>query len=446
VLDDVAHDAPEVRVPAGLYRTARRAHRRRLRWSAAAVAIAVLVVSGYAVASARWTGQVAAGGRPGLPSRVVNPPLWTETVQRSPAGPASVAFTAGKGTVQSDYDDVKLEWWRDGHTAATSVVVGLQSDTYRVARGVYWVGTELSPDGRYLLTGEGMIEDLATGEVRPVPNLDKNAWGAWSADGHRIIGTGNAAMTVLAWPSAQVEWRLRLPAAPAGGADPYFFPHGKALSPDGSLAAVENDGRLSVYRRDGTPLWSQRMGHDQVAGRAAWRADGRLAVLRRGDATCPACPQRMSPYPSDWRLSFVDGSTGAAVTAPAYPPVRSALDVRVVAWRGDVAYAIIRYSNGRTDTWGVDVGRVELVRLTPGAAEPHTMLTAPDGTQDMNVAADYVDTPRPVGSPQNGVNTREIFGWAITTAPITAPFGATWLVLAVWLFRRRRRRRPATAR
>jgi RNA polymerase sigma factor (sigma-70 family) len=93
--------------------------------------------------------RVATGPTAGLPDRLVEPRGWTETVRRSPNGPASVVFTAGKGNVQSDFDDFKLEWWREGYSTYPTTVVGLTNDTYRIARDRYVVGVDLSPDGRY---------------------------------------------------------------------------------------------------------------------------------------------------------------------------------------------------------------------------------------------------------------------------------------------------------
>jgi len=145
----------------------------------------------------------------------------------------------------------------------------------------------------------------------------------------------------------------------------------------------------------------------------------------------------MSLYPSTWQMTFVDGLTGAPVAGASYPALRSALDVEVVAWRGDTAYAVVRYSNGRTDGRG---DRVQLVRLVPGALEAQPVLTAPDGTLAMNVATDHVDARRPAGPPENGVNVAEVLGWTLTAAACLAPFVTPPLVLVFLLWKHRRRR------
>jgi hypothetical protein len=63
-----------------------------------------------------------------------------------------------------------------------------------------------------------------------------------------------------------------------------------ALSPDGSLLAVQAKGQPRVYHRDGSLLWQAGIGH---------------------------------------------------ATGPALPAVRSANVVRVLAWRDDTAYAVV---------------------------------------------------------------------------------------------------------
>jgi hypothetical protein len=96
-------------------------------------------------------------------------------------------------------------------------------------------------------------------------------------------------------------------------------------------------------------------------------------------------------------------------------------------------------SYAATNPDSFDRGRVELVRLDPGAAEPQPLLTAPAGTEEMNVATDYVDTFRPAGPPANGLNVREVFGRAATVALCLSPFVLPVLGLLGWLLWRRRR-------
>jgi hypothetical protein len=437
-LASLADDAPIVRVPPRLYRTAR--HARRRRWSVVLGAVGVVgVLLCGSVAFAPPDTQVADGRAAGLPERLVAPRWWTETVRSSPNGPASVVFTAGKGNVQADFDDFQLEWWREGRSVFPSVVVGLQRDTYRIDRASYSVGVELSPDGRYLLTQQG-VQDLTRGSVSPQPTLSESSSAGWSADGRWFISVDRDMISVVSWPSGHVDWQLPLAIESIGAKvpDPLFFYSGVALSSDGSLLAVQAGGELRVYRRDGSVLWQQDVGRDQIAGRAAWRADGRLAMLRRSDVVCPDCPARVWPYSSTWQLTNVNGLTGASVPGKAVPTLTSANAVEVVAWRGDTAYCVVNYA-GRTES-----GPVALVRLVPGTARPQSMLTAPAGTEDMNVATDHLDTIRPAQTPSFGVNRREVLGWAVTLSPCAlAALLPVLIPILLLLWRRRRDRRFA---
>jgi hypothetical protein len=138
--------------------------------------------------------------------------------------------------------------------------------------------------------------------------------------------------------------------------------------------------------------------------------------------------------------------TGVPVDGPRYPVARSALHLRLLTWRDDTAYGVVAYSNGRTGDGGccpgdVGVERVELVKLLPGATEPTTVLTAPAKMEDMTVATDHIDTYRPTGPPEYGLNEREIVGRTLTILMCLAPFVAPLLI--VWFVRRRRRAAPA---
>lgn len=455
LLHELAEEAPAGAVPAGLFDRARR--RRRRRWSAALAAVVVLLLSGYAVVPASRTGQRVAEGPAGLPDRLVMPPWYTETLDRSPNGPASVVFD-GEDHAQADDDDVKLAWWRDGYTVFPTVVVGLTGDTYRIARvpytaGPYSAGLELSPDGRYLLNEDGIV-DLTTGETRPLPQVAGPAWYEWSADGRWLVydeqRPGEHRVVVYSWPSLRVEWEIRdvRPATRSRALLMSDSVRRRALSPDGSMLAIQDVGELWVYRRDGTVLWRRDMQHEELAGPAAWRGDGRLALLRRALPVCPACPEQPeNPYPVARSLAFVDGVTGVPAAAPGYPLVELTLGLRVVAWRGDSGYAIVASTRGLPAapppgvSQSVSIERVTLVRLDPGAAGPRTLLTAPAGVRDMNVATDYVDAIRPAGEVAAGVNVSEIVGRVVTGALCLAPFLLPVVGLLLWRWRRRRRGR-----
>lgn len=434
-LDGIAGRAPEVRIPPGLYRRARRRHRFRATAAVlSVVAVVALVAVPFTDIGDRADRVAAGGGSAGLPDRISMPPWYTSD---EPAGPAAAAFDGA--VPQADNEDFDWPWWRAGHTVYPSVVVGLHADTYRVVRGAYTVSTELSPDGRYLLIQDRRVLDLSTGRTRQAlpPRPSAPVTGAWSADGTRILYVEDRETTVVAWPSLRVEARFRHP-------DQMPVDQDVALSPDGSMLAVHSNGRLSVYRADGTRVWTSRedltsditysdIGQMRIGGRAAWRPDGQLVVFGRSDLTCDDC----GTHPGTWKIEMVaglDGDTPGLIVAPSYPVFRSVLDVRIVAWRGEAAYAVVTWSRGGTD----EVGRVGLVRMRPGEGAFEWVLKAPDGVTSMQVATRFVDVTRPTGTPATGVNGREVAGQLSTGVLCLAPF-----VLTIgFAIRLRRRTRP----
>jgi hypothetical protein len=427
LMRELADDAPSVTVPAGLFDKARR--RRRQRWSAVAAAVVVALFGGYVLSPLPGVQRFGGSTGQGLPDRIVVPPWWTATVKQSPPGAASVVLTGN--TPQGDHEDAKVEFWRDGYTAEPSTVVGLSRDTYRVARGAYIVGVELSPDGRYLVWNRdhasivsAEVLDLTSGRISSLTNITSGGVCGWSTDGRWLLMIHRGTALVVSWPSQSIVWSVHYddPAAHS----PDYCPPRLSLSPDGSMLAVQTADELRVYRHDGTLLWKHSAGDDNLAGRASWLGDGRLALLRRSDVTCPACPEHESPYPSTWSLILVDGSTGSPVDTPAYPAVRAALGVRLVAWRGDAAYAVVQSAGAHA--------RVGVVRLGPGGATATEVLTAPAGTGDLNVATDYVDYIRGAGPPQNGMNVPEVLA---RSSCLIVPVIAA-LLLMVWLRLRRR--------
>jgi hypothetical protein len=436
LLRDLADEAPAMTVPSGLFNRARR--RRRARWAMAATAVVVLLLSGYGVSFAgRDSAQIAAGS-PGLPATVFDPPQWTLPFAGAPNGPASVVFW---GPAVPDQAFA-------GFSPTPTAVVGLNRDTYRV---VYpsQPSLALSPDGTTLLvarqTGQTYrtdAVDLATGRTRPMA-ADRMPIG-WSADGrYALVGITdrwsqpNAAsvndltLDVLAWPSKHVEWSVRIARPDAiEGESTYLV----ALSPDASMLATSTSHELRVYRRDGTQLWHRPLdGFDVLAGPAAWRPDGRLAVLRR--TTCAGCrPQQSWADPSDWRLTYVDAATGDPLPDPAYPQVSRAFSLSVIAWRGETAYAVTRVRPADDP----EQNQASLIRLASDSAGPGRVLTVPDGISDLNVATDYLDMIRPAGSPEFGFSLKQVAGMVIPYAQplvIIVLFG-----FVAWRVRRNRAR------
>lgn len=203
-----------------------------------------------------------------------------------------------------------------------------------------------------------------------------------------------------------MEWSVRIerPQAVEGETNHYL-----TLSPDASRLAVSTGEQLRVYGRDGAIQWQRGIGSDLLGGPAAWRADGRLAVMR-----CAPCP-------TDWRLEFVDADTGDPVSAATYPVVSAVRPPRTIAWRADTAY--------------VAAGS-QLVSLSPGVAAPVTVLSMPPGVLNFTVAADYVDTIRAAGPPAFGFNPLPIVRQELDILRAAAFVGL--VVFLIWRARRRR--------
>jgi hypothetical protein len=349
LLRDLADEAPAMTVPSGLFDRARR--RRRVRWAMAATAVVVLLLSGYGVSlvglgADRDRARVAADS-PGLPATVFDPPQWTQPLAGSPSGPASVVFWGPAVPDQA---------FHPGGSVATAVV-GLAHDTYRIVYPAQ-PSLALSPDGTTLLVARETgptyrtdALDLATGRSRPVA-AGRMPLG-WSADGRYALvgitdrwshpGAGSVndlTVDVLAWPSARVEWSVRIARPDAiEGESNYLV----ALSPDASMLAVSTSHELRVYRRDGTELWHQPLdGFDVLAGPAAWRRGGRQDRGAVADRMRRLPPATGLYDPSDWRLHFVDAATGDPSPDSGYARVRWAVDISVIGWRGDTAYAVVR--------------------------------------------------------------------------------------------------------
>ena len=322
----LADQAPTRGLPAGLFDRARR--RRRRRWAAAGAAVTVLAVFlvGVAGIGAASTTVGGADAVPGLPDVVADPPWWTADLDGAATGPASVVF----------WGDAVPEPAFGGFASTPMAVVGLRSDVYRLVHATQ-PSVALSPDGTQLATVQQApgappgfsgwrteVRDLVTGQTRVVATdaIPLN----WSTDGRHLVVVrphywpGGAPtnppsdlVTVLSWPSAQVEWQIRVARPqPVEGETSHFF----ALSPDGSKLAVTTSQELLVYDRSGAVLWRRPAGDDLLAGPAAWTADGRLTLIRRAEpatATPESAPAALEPVA--WRLLFVDAATGEPVAS-----------------------------------------------------------------------------------------------------------------------------------
>jgi hypothetical protein len=435
-LHALAERAPVRSMPPDLFDRARR--RRRWRRAASGAAVLVVVLAGYVVTLPGLHRPPAVNGPAGIPAKVVAPPFWTEDVSASPPGAASLVFRGPAVPARSSSYGFNTPM----------AVVGLGSDVYRVLYPPQ-PALGLSPDGRTLLMpsfrlGSSQMRasdwrtdalDLVTGESRTL--AAEFAPIGWSADGRHALlvqpdrwNTPQAPLDVindmtvrvLAWPSGETEWSVHV-ARPEAVEGETNYP--VALSPDGQSLVVSTSHELRLYARDGTIVWTRPLvGQDVLAGTSAWRADGRIVLVQRrtvdgwsvnGEAV----------------LSYVDPSTGDPLPGPDLPRVQSVFSLRIVAWRGETAYAVTR----TTSQQGKIEFHASLIRLSPGAAGPETIL-APAGVEDLNVAADYVDVVRPAGSPSYGMSLPAVLSYGSSyTVPATI---VLLIALVIWSRRRRR--------
>lgn len=393
IMADVADNA-RMRVPSGLFARARRARRRRL---AALAAVTTLLIAG-GIAFPVWRPSPPVPAEPGvdqLPTVLVSPPAGTAALGDAPL-PRALALYA------------TADQFLPGENSPLTVVGS--HDRYRQYDRPEWTfATEstntilLSPDGRYLLMAwwgsaadhRSRLLDVATGDVT---TLAAGAPLTWSPDGGLAAlahydgdasgdDTVGGHITVVSMPTGQELWQV--PLTPLQG---LYRELRAALSPDGSMLAVQQKDQVTAFRRDGTVAWrAQTAG--QLAGRAAWSPDGRRLLLSDAQG----------------RLLPLDAASGAAM--PALPGVEGAQRVgrektpliEVVGWRGDKALAI--------------VGNQRLYELSE---PPRVLLTAPETVYELDVAtARIAADPRVPGAADPGPPPPfRLPGWATALAAV----------------------------
>ncbi|SCL38057.1 hypothetical protein GA0070624_6082 [Micromonospora rhizosphaerae] len=132
-----------------------------------------------------------------------------------------------------------------------------------------------------------------------------------------------------------------------------------------------------------------------LAGKGAWLPDGGLTLVSR------------QPESTRWRLRRVDSVSGRDLGPLELPTVKDVTAVRLLGWGPDGSALVVAYqpeprSPTRFDQpLGMDqrtaYGNVRTVRvlaLTPGAAAPTTVLTAPDQVLGVDVSDDVVHAGR----------------------------------------------------
>ncbi|MET7668868.1 hypothetical protein [Micromonospora luteifusca] len=398
-LRGLAADVPPARVPDGLFDAARTRHRRRRAAVAGALAVLVLLLgTGYALHPVAL--PMPASPRhdtPGLPTRLVDPPLRTASVRDSAPGAAAMLF--GGPAVRTGWFETRMG------------VVAADADRYRVLdAGSVVAGFEalLSPDGRYVWAGPSLL-DLKTG--RFTPGRADGYPLAFAPNGERLVyaddETGFTPPNTYSTPYVGVYDRQR-------GTDVLRVRVASAWIAPGRTAAVSPDGgELALQVRD--EVWLTRVadaGADRVAepyrklplaggrlaGAGSWLPDGRsVAVLSR--SACTDCP--VSSYRRTWTMELRSTVDGRPLAGAAFPSLPSRSFVQLLGWRSaDEAVALVGVPSpeavdqpeSHDIAWGPyhepDTEAVELVVLRRGAPTPEVLFRTPEGITDLSVAAD----------------------------------------------------------
>ncbi|GAB3864220.1 hypothetical protein ACFFMR_14400 [Micromonospora andamanensis] len=447
-LHGLADGVPAAAVPDELFDRARARRRHRRAATAGMLAVLVLLLgAGYALrpGPVRWP-ATADSTAPGLPTRLVDPPLRTATVGRSAPGAAAMLF--GGPAVRDD--------WKENRMA----VVAADTDRYRALapaqRQIAGFEALLSPDGRYVWAG-GLLYDLTSGRSAPA-GMDGYPL-AFAPDGKRLAYAEHDTFTppnTYATPYVGLYDRdrhtdvLRMRVGSA-----WVAPGQAAVSPDGGELAVqvrdevwltrvvdaEPDGTVGPYRK--LPLHGGRL-----PGAGSWLPDGRsVATLTR--STCTDCP--VPSYPRTWRLETRTVADGTLVPGPAFPDLRSTTYVHLVGWRSaDEAVALV----GVPGPAAVDypethdiatspyqehgTASVQLMLLRRGATSPEVLFRTPAGVTELTVAASLAidGTVRESGRPDFGPPPM----WLVAAGAIlTAIAGAAIQSVVAYLRRNRRR-------
>jgi hypothetical protein len=386
-LRDIADVAPRLAVPAGLYDRARRTRRRRqaLALSAALAVLAVTTLGLYG-SPQRRSAPPASPSEAGLPSRVAAPPAYTLDVATHPDGPATVVYDGGEQTHREPLtgnDDYPL------------VVIGT-SDRYRLYHREEWDDPIpdapmflLSPNGHYVLQADSLaagpnwasfVLDTTTGKTTVRRTGVPLAWSPDSrfavfADFAMTDGTATAELQVVAMPSGTVMWQS--PVSPRLGYTGFLT---AAVSPDGTALAVLDGPELHVYRKADAQWHSvldtthTDLTTQELAGPAAWTPDGQdVVAFDAGHGTLT-------------RLDATTGHTAGGTPLPALgrQPDQAVSD-RIIGWRGGTP--IVTEGN----------------RIVLLSNPVRTLITAPPGTIDLQVATDRLALPfRDPGSPDGG--------------------------------------------
>ncbi|MEU9825709.1 WD40 repeat domain-containing protein [Micromonospora chersina] len=447
-LREAAAEVPAYPVHERAVRTARRTRRRM----AAAVA-AVLVLVALVPVAVRGGGRpsIAPAGvdGPALPDRIGLPAFGSlRATDRPRLGPAALIFSGQARGLTGLLDE-------DG----TIGIVGADADRYRT----WTVGFEapagervlLSPDGRRIAVPAGSSEhprvdlvDLVDGTVWRLPSPRQGSTltepAGWAPDGTALVvrdttptnPEGSAYANTLSLVRLDTGRAVRL----LETEQLPIFGTPVAFTADGSRLAFQVGDKVLVTGEDGRQVTSFPLPPESgLAGKGAWLPDGTLALVSR------------DPDTTRWRLRRVDPATGRDLGVLALPAVDGVTTIRLLGWWPDGSALVVGYrpdpdSPARFDgpldmdqrTVYPNVQTVRVLELTPGAAAPNTLLTAPDQVLAIDVADAVVRAGRiRAADPPAGPGGR--FWWAA---------GAAALVVGGLLARRllRRGRAPRLTR
>ena len=400
-LREAAAEVPAYPVHDRAVRTAR-----RTRWRAAAAVTAVLALVAAVPLTVRGDGRTAPAGSDGaaLPDRLGLPPFGALRATDLPAlGPASVVFSGQARGLTGLFDE-----------NGTVGIVGADADRYRTWTVGFEVpageGVLLSPDGRFLAVPNGSptspgvdVIDLAGGTVRRLPSPRPGSAGTapagWAPDGSALVVVdttqanpeGSSYVNTLSLVRLDTGRAVRLleTTQVPGFGSPVAF------AADGSRLAFQVGTKVLVSSPDGRQLSSFPLPPDTaLAGKGAWLPDGSLALVGHEVAA------------DRWRLRRVD-TDGRELPAPPLAAVSGVTAIRLLGWLPDGTAWVVAYRpEPSAPSWYADglemdqrtaYGNVRSIRvlgLTPGAAAPVTVLTAPDQVLAVDVADSVVHAGR----------------------------------------------------
>jgi hypothetical protein len=414
-----------------------------------AVSLVVLTLAGFTSGLFGWhpgTPVAVEGARAvNLPATVGVPGIRSADETKHPVAAAAVLISGNT-------------WFADG-SHWYGAVISADSGEYRVFvnnAGAAGFGAVLSPDGRRLASGDGIL-DIATGRWTAYPQVWQDrelAAQAWSPDGARLAVTSRVPGGDGPYPSTADGSATMLNLLDVGSGaitEVAGLPDAAALdgwtvafSPDGMRLAYQASGQVVIVTLAGGRTTAVALPDGaRLAGKGSWTRDGQGLLVVSGER-CSFC----GDYPVRWTVTTLAATTGAAV-GPRYQ-VDGAYAVRVLGWwpsgrpvavayapTDDAATTLFDDEDSRYDLISMNkVDSARLLELSPGAV--HHQLSSV-GTEAVDVA-DNVLAAGKVGAAATPATTVDrIAGGLFTVAALAAGTAVLSGGFALW----RRFRRPA---